>query len=59
MARHKRTKKCIKARKNQELQSAIDEKNNLEAEFQKELALLKAKYQNRLKELNEIIKKGT
>ena len=55
MARHQRSKKCLEAKAKQVVERAKQELSNLEAEYQKELAQLKAKYRNRAKELQQII----
>ena len=55
MARHQRSKKCLEAKAKLVVQQAKAELQNLEAEYQKELAQLKAKYRKRAKELQEII----
>ena len=55
MARHQRSKKCIIAKEAQVIQTAKDELENLEANYQKDLEQLKASYRKRAVELQNII----
>ena len=55
ITRHQRSKKCIIAKEAQEVQTAKDELQNLEANYLKDLEQLKASYRKRAIELQKII----